>query len=65
MDQQGYNIVQRRIWLRTTKALGPDRHRKLAKMMGIGTWQKSGDYGIMKMDEKYDGEGEGLEVAKV
>jgi len=23
-----------------TKALGPERHRKLAKMMGMGTWQK-------------------------
>jgi hypothetical protein len=39
-----------------TKALGPDRHRKLAKMMGMGVWRKS-------EDEKE--EGEGLEVAKV
>ena len=28
-----------------TKALGPERHRKLARMMGMGTWQKSEDYG--------------------
>ena len=27
-----------------TKALGPERHRKLAKRMGMGVWQKSGDY---------------------
>ena len=24
-----------------TKALGPERHRKLARMMGMGVWQKS------------------------
>jgi len=29
-----------------TKALGPERHRKLARMMGMGTWQKSKDYGL-------------------
>jgi hypothetical protein len=29
-----------------TKALGPERHRKLAKMMGMGTWRKSEDYGL-------------------
>jgi len=29
-----------------TKALGPERHRKLAKMMGIGTWQKPDNYTI-------------------
>lgn len=29
-----------------TKALGSERHRKLAKMMGMGTWQKSEDYGL-------------------
>jgi hypothetical protein len=27
-----------------TKALGPERHRKLAKRMGMGVWQKSEDY---------------------
>jgi len=25
--------------------LGPERHRKLAKMMGMGVWQKAEDYG--------------------
>jgi hypothetical protein len=29
-----------------TKALGPERHRKLAKMMGMGTWQKFDNYAI-------------------
>jgi hypothetical protein len=29
-----------------TKALGPERQRKLAKMMGIGTWQKPDNYTI-------------------
>ena len=33
-----------------TKALGPERHRMLARMMGIGVWQKS--------DEKEEKEGE-------
>ena len=28
-----------------TKALGPDRHKKLAKMMGMGTWPKEGGDG--------------------
>ena len=28
-----------------TKALGPERHRKLARMMGMSTWRKSEDYG--------------------
>jgi len=35
-----------------TKALGPERHRKLARMMGMGMWQKSEDYAITKVDEK-------------
>jgi len=26
-----------------TKALGPERHRRLAKMMGMGTWGRNGD----------------------
>ena len=43
-----------------TKALGPERHRKLAKMMGMGVWQKSGEEG--KEDE---GNGEGSNVAEV
>ena len=25
-----------------TKALGPERHRRLARMMGMGTWKKEG-----------------------
>jgi hypothetical protein len=29
-----------------TKALGPERQMKLAKMMGIGTWQKPDNYTI-------------------
>ena len=32
-----------------TKALGPERHRKLARMMGMGAWQKSEDYAITKV----------------
>ena len=32
-----------------TKALGPERHRKLARMMGMGVWQKSEDYAITKV----------------
>src|SRR5579859_4188009 len=28
------------------KALGPERHRRLARLMGMGTWQKSEDYGL-------------------
>jgi hypothetical protein len=31
---------------RLTKALGPERYRKLAKMMGMGTWQKADNYAI-------------------
>ena len=45
-----------------TKALGPERHRKLAKLMGMGIWQKSGDYAITRIDE---GNGEGSNVAEV
>ena len=29
-----------------TKALGPERHRRLARLMGMGTWQKSENYGL-------------------
>ena len=29
-----------------TKALGPERHRKLTKMMGMGTWEKPDNYDI-------------------
>jgi hypothetical protein len=36
-----------------TKALGSERHRKLAKMMGMGTWPKE------------DGNGKGSDVAEV
>jgi hypothetical protein len=41
-----------------TKALGPERHRKLAKMMGMGVWQKSEDYTLMKIHERKEEEGE-------
>ena len=33
-----------------TKALGPERHRKLAKMMGMDVWQKSEDDAATKED---------------
>jgi len=29
-----------------TKALGPERHRRLTRLMGMGTWQKSENYGL-------------------
>ena len=45
-----------------TKALGPERHRRLAKTMGMGVWQK--DYAITKVDEEKE-EGEESNVAKV
>jgi hypothetical protein len=51
-----------------TKALGPERHRKLARMMGMGVWQKSEDYSIMEIDgrkEKGHGERQGLEIEKI
>ena len=52
-----------------TKALGPDRQRKLAKLMGMGVWQKSEDYVITGIDERKKEKGQegrqGLEVAKV
>jgi hypothetical protein len=51
-----------------TKALGPERHRKLAKLMGMGVWQKSENYAITEIDKKKEKgqEGrQGLEVAKV
>ena len=35
-----------------TKALGPERHRKLAKMMGMDVWQKFEDHSITKIREK-------------
>jgi hypothetical protein len=44
-----------------TKALGPERHRKLARMMGMGLWQKSKDYAITEIDEKEE-EGKESEV---
>jgi len=34
-----------------TKALGLERHQKLAKMMGMEVWQKSEDYAITKEEE--------------
>ena len=48
-----------------TKALGSERHRRLAKMMGMGVWQKSEDYAITKIDEKKEAEEEESNVAKV
>ena len=41
-----------------TKALGPERHRKLAKLMGMGVWQKYEDYAITETEE-------GMDVAEV
>jgi len=50
-----------------TKALGPDRHRRLARMMRMGTWQKANT--IWEIDEEKEKGQErmtqGLEVAKV
>ena len=46
-----------------TKALGPERHRKLAKLMGMGVWQKSEDYAITEVEKENDGNGP--DVAKV
>jgi hypothetical protein len=48
-----------------TKALGPERQRKLARMMGMGVWQKSEDYAITDVDRKDEGDREGSDVAKV
>src|SRR5271154_6302317 len=51
-----------------TKALGPDRHRRLARMMGMGTWRKSELNTIAEVDEEKKEKGQegrqGLEVAK-
>jgi hypothetical protein len=50
-----------------TKALGPERHRKLTKMMGMGVWQKSEDYAITKVGEEGkedEGNEEGSNVAE-
>ena len=47
-----------------TKALGPEQLRKLSRMIGMGVWQKSEDYAIIKADEKEE-EGEESNVAKV
>jgi len=44
-----------------TKALGPERLRKLARMLGMGVWQKSEDYAITELEK----EEEGSDVAKV
>ena len=45
-----------------TKALGPERLRRLARMMRMGVWKKSEHYAITKVEEK---EEEGSDVAKV
>src|SRR5579859_5283302 len=31
---------------RIDEGTGPERHRRLARLMGMGTWQKSEDYGL-------------------
>ena len=43
-----------------TKALGPERHRTLAKLMGMGVWQKYEDYAITEAEKN-----EGMDVAEV
>jgi hypothetical protein len=48
-----------------TKALGPERQRKLARMMGMGVWQKSEDYAITDVDRKDERDREGSDIAKV
>src|SRR5438552_1327671 len=48
-----------------TKALGPERHRRLAKMMGMNVWQKSENYVIIKIDEEKEVEDEKSNIAKV
>src|SRR5579859_6663158 len=58
MERHGWNTVQRMVADGLTKALGPERHRRLARLMGMGMWQKSEDYAITK-------DGEGSNVAKV
>jgi len=45
-----------------TKALGPERHRKLAKLMGMGTvWHKYDDYAITEVEKNE----EGMDVGEV
>jgi hypothetical protein len=44
---------------RFTNALGPGGHRKLAKMMGMGMWQKSEDYAIKETNKKMEKKQEG------
>ena len=46
-----------------TKGLGPERHRRLAKVMGMDVWQQSEDHTIMEIDETED-EGKGSNVAQ-
>jgi len=36
---------------RLTKTLGPEKRTRLAKMMGMGVWQKSEDSAITKVGE--------------
>jgi len=50
---------------RLTKALGPERQRKLAKMMGMGVWQKSEDYAITNVDREDEGDRKGSDVGEV
>ena len=42
-----------------TKALGPERHKRLTRIMGMEKWQDSEDYAITKaeMEEKEEGDG--------
>jgi hypothetical protein len=48
-----------------TKALGPERHRKLAKMMNMCVWQKSEDYTISKIEEKDGKDEKGSNITEV
>ena len=51
-----------------TKTLEPERHRRLARMMGMSVWQKSEDYAITKVEEegeKNEKKGDESNVAKV
>ena len=44
-----------------TKALGPERHWRLSKLMGMGMWQKSEDSAITERKE----DGNGSDVASL
>ena len=46
-----YCLIENMVADGLTKALGPERHRRLARMMEMGMWQKSEDYIITKVEE--------------